>query len=100
MTKSEKNKMPRRLVATFDGRVQGVGFRFTTVEIARGFAVTGYVQNMMEGSVRLVAEGEEEELTRFLNALRDSHIFRYVTREDLSWPTATGEFDSFVIRYS
>jgi len=100
MTDRSSKLIPRRLAATFEGRVQGVGFRFTTVEIARNFPVTGYVQNMLDGSVKLVAEGPEEDVSRFLNALRDAHIYRYVTREDVHWLPATGEFDGFIIRYA
>lgn len=93
-------RKPKRLNAVFDGRVQGVGFRFTTVEIARNHAVTGYVQNLMDGSVKLVAEGIEDDLYAFLNAIREAHIYRYVTREDLHWLDATGEFVEFTVRYS
>jgi acylphosphatase len=90
----------RRLAARFDGHVQGVGFRFTTVEVARDFAVQGFVQNMVDGSVKVVAEGEESELMRFLDALRASQIYRHVIREDISWPIATGELEGFTIRYA
>ncbi len=100
MNKNDTSTGLRRLSATFDGRVQGIGFRFTTVEIARHHAVTGYVQNLMDGSVKLIAEGEEEELLRFLDALRESHVFRYVTSENLAWGAPTGDMDSFVIRYA
>lgn len=100
MSVSDTPMFNRRLVAQFEGHVQGVGFRFTSVEIARGFAVTGYVQNMMDGSVKVVAEGDEQTLLRFLDALRASHIFRYVTREDLSWSAATGGLEGFTVRYA
>lgn len=92
--------LTRRVQASFEGRVQGVGFRFTTVEIARGHEVYGYVQNGIDGSVKLVAEGSDENLHRFLDSLRASHIYRYVTREDVAWKDATGEYDSFSIHYS
>ena len=90
----------RRLTARLDGRVQGVGFRFTTVEVARDFAVRGYVQNVVDGSVRVVAEGEEAELLRFLDGLRASHIYRFVARESLEWTPASGEYAEFSIRYA
>jgi acylphosphatase len=70
------------------------------VEIARDFQITGYVQNMLESSVKVVAEGREEDLLRFLDAVRNSHVFRYVTHEDLSWQAATGDLDSFTVRYA
>jgi len=100
MTDKPVNTKLRRLTASFNGRVQGVGFRFTTVEIARNHPVSGFVQNMMDGSVRLVAEGTEDNLFLLLRDLRDAHIYRYVTKEDLHWQAATEEFDGFVIRYS
>lgn len=90
----------RRLTALLQGRVQGVGFRFTTVEVARDYTVTGYVQNLVDGSVRLVAEGEEPDLLKFLDGLRASHVYRYVAQESLTWAPATGEYKTFVVRYA
>ncbi|MCA9254410.1 MAG: acylphosphatase [Phycisphaerales bacterium] len=49
----------------FEGRVQGVGFRYTTCEIAQSYDVTGYVKNLPDGRVEMVAEGAAEELDRF-----------------------------------
>lgn len=100
MTEKSEQTKPRRLSAVFDGRVQGVGFRFTTVEVARNHHVTGFVMNMLDGSVKLVAEGVEDDLYRLLSDLRDAHIYRYVTKEDIHWMDATGEFTEFVIRYA
>jgi len=100
MTDRTTANKPRRLTACFEGHVQGVGFRFTTVEIARNYEVSGFVQNMMDGSVKLVAEGNEEELTKLLRDLRDAHIYRYVRNEDIRWLDGTGEFNGFSIRYS
>ena len=48
----------------FEGHVQGVGFRYQTVGVAKGFDVTGYVQNMVDGRVHLYAEGEESEVVK------------------------------------
>lgn len=61
----------RRRVA-FTGRVQGVGFRVTCRSIARGFAVTGWVRNEPDGSVAMEAQGEADEVDRFLEAIRTS----------------------------
>jgi acylphosphatase len=54
----------------YAGRVQGVGFRFTCHSLARGYQVAGYVRNLPDGGVELVAEGEGEELENFLKAIR------------------------------
>jgi acylphosphatase len=54
----------------YSGRVQGVGFRLTCRRIARGYAVTGYVKNLRDGGVELVAEGEPHVLDLFQSAVR------------------------------
>ena len=54
----------------YSGRVQGVGFRFTSRRLAGRFAVTGYVRNLPDGGVDLVAEGEPATLDAFLDAIR------------------------------
>lgn len=79
--------------------MQGVGFRMSTVAVARGFAIGGYVQNQVDGSVRVVAEGAEPELLRFLDALRGAPVYRFVRQEQVNWMSATGAFAGFDIRY-
>ncbi len=73
----ELNFMPRdRRRVVFSGRVQGVGFRFTCHSLARGFPVAGYVRNLPDGRVELLAEGEDRELDAFLNAIeREMHSY-------------------------
>jgi acylphosphatase len=53
----------------FSGNVQGVGFRFTTLNLSRRFAVNGFVRNLPDGRVELQAEGAREELAAFLEAI-------------------------------
>ena len=88
----------QRFDVRFTGRVQGVFFRATAEKIAREYAVGGWVANEPDGSVRMVAEGEPQEVERFLDALRgakrDNISDVNITRSD-----ATGGFDSFTIRY-
>ncbi len=62
----------KRIIVRFTGRVQGVGFRFTTCRVAGDFAVTGYVKNMSDGRVEMLAEGQEDELHRFLHAVQQA----------------------------
>jgi len=51
------------------GRVQGVGFRMTTLRIARQYAVTGYVRNLPDGQVEVLVVGTADEIARFLDAV-------------------------------
>lgn len=53
----------------FSGHVQGVGFRYQVVSIAKGFELTGYVKNLNDGRVELLAEGEETEVMTFIEAI-------------------------------
>jgi len=54
----------------YRGRVQGVGFRYTTLGIARGYSVAGYVCNLPDGQVELWAEGEADQVDLFLDAVQ------------------------------
>lgn len=59
------------LVAHFSGHVQGVGFRYAASQVAKGFEVTGYVKNLLDGRVELEAEGSLPECRAFLAAVQD-----------------------------
>ncbi len=85
-----------RRTILFSGKVQGIGFRFNAESIASRFTVTGYVRNLPDGRVELVAEGDKTELDRFQKAIEQSmngHI-EHIDAEEL---VPTGEFLSFRI---
>ena len=81
----------------FFGKVQGVGFRYTTRSTATGFNVSGYVRNLSNGSVELVVEGNGMEIQRFLDMLRN-RMCGHIDREDERESPATGEFSGFDVR--
>ncbi len=81
----------------FNGRVQGVGFRATTHHIAQTLRITGWVRNEPDGSVRLVAEGPEQDVLALLSTLNDTKGHLIHSRVD-TFSTPTGEFESFEIR--
>jgi acylphosphatase len=59
----------RRVI--FEGRVQGVGFRYTTKDIAKGFDVCGTVKNLADGTVELEVMGESDEVEAFLKEIAE-----------------------------
>lgn len=56
---------------TFEGRVQGVGFRYTVKDLSRGFDVCGRVRNLPDGSVELEAMGEPDEVDAFIREIAE-----------------------------
>ena len=82
----------------YRGMVQGVGFRYTVRRIAARFRVTGYVRNLSDGRVLLVAEGPAEELDRFLEAVA-AQMGHYVHDVRQTSGPATGQFGQFEIRF-
>lgn len=86
-----------RHTVVYEGRVQGVGFRATVREIARRHEVAGWVRNEPDGSVRMEAEGDPEELTRFRNAIRDT-MKSFISREREQTSDDAGTFEGFEVR--
>ena len=83
----------------FTGRVQGVGFRYTTCRVASRFEVAGWVRNESDGSVRCVAEGAHDELDRFVAAVQEA-MAGYRHEAAVRAGAATGEFTDFSVRRS
>lgn len=81
----------------YSGRVQGVGFRYTTRAVVSGFEITGMIRNLPDGRVEMLAEGCRDELTAFLQAIRDSGLGHFIAHEMVTWADATGEFKGFAI---
>lgn len=57
---------------TFTGRVQGVGFRFTTLRIANRYELTGYVRNLPNGSVEMLAQGRSEDIAECIRDILET----------------------------
>jgi acylphosphatase len=93
---SEKEHQQREI--SFSGRVQGVGFRYTTRSLAAGFPVTGFVRNLPDGRVQLVLEGAASEIDRFLVELR-KEMGQYIHSQTEIVQPASKNFIGFEIRF-
>ena len=94
---TESNKRVRRRLI-YQGRVQGVGFRYTVASIARRFPVTGYVKNLPDGNVELAVDGEFAPVEAFLNEISVAFAgnIEKTLSEELDFEDA---FHGFRIRY-
>jgi acylphosphatase len=88
----------QRRTVHYRGHVQGVGFRYTAQAIAKRYDVSGFVRNLPNGQVELVAEGEKHELVAFLDDVRE-RMLRHIRDEQLDTQPASGEFTQFEIRH-
>ena len=89
-----------RITAIARGRVQGVGYRYFVTGCTHETGVVGYVRNLPDGTVQIVAEGTHEILdlfTRLIRAEKDPSI--HVEKIAITSGEATGEFSQFSIRW-
>jgi acylphosphatase len=82
--------LERRLHAMVRGRVQGVGYRATTIDEARRLGLAGWVRNRVDGTVEVLAEGLEPKLSLLLAYLRRGPWGAHVTSVVEDWSSAQG----------
>ncbi len=85
------------MLVLYEGRVQGVGFRYTARQVARGFELVGWVRNLPDGRVELVAEGDRTELDAFREAIRESGLGAFIRNEAVTWSEPQGGLSGFQI---
>ena len=91
------NESVFRMNCWFEGHVQGVGFRYQTVAVAKGFEVSGAVQNLADGRVWLYAEGEQAEVCAFQAAVAEE-LKHYIRQASLHTETGPRTCRGFHIR--
>jgi len=64
----------------YEGRVQGVGFRYSVKSLATGYEVVGSVRNLIDGRVELEVQGASSEVDGFLEAILDGYLRRHISR--------------------
>lgn len=91
--------MPEVHYATvyFSGRVQGVGFRYQALQVAKGFDVSGWVQNMADGRVLVEAEGEVNEVRDFIAAVQE-RMTGFIRKTEQTEGRRPLQFQGFGIR--
>jgi len=89
----------QRLHAIVYGRVQGVGFRFFVLQQAMELGLTGWVRNLADGTVEVLAEGDIESLQELLTALHQGPNAAFVQDVKYHYSLATEEFSGFHIGY-
>jgi acylphosphatase len=88
-------EMKRRIHLRITGRVQGVCYRAYAADKAQALGLTGTVRNRTDGTVELVAEGDEQELATLLDWCWQGSPFAQVAAIDARWSDATGEHTAF-----
>jgi len=90
--------MTKQVHAFYSGKVHGIGFRFTAIDVARDLDIVGWVKNLRDGGVEIVAEADELVLNDFLARLEN--IFsRYIQDKEINWDPATGKFKDFTVQF-
>ena len=91
--------MKTRASITAKGEVQKVGYRDVVQKIAQTLGVKGFVENLRDGNVLVVAEGEQETIEEFIKKIKIKKDFIYVKDISADYEKATGEFEYFDIKY-
>ena len=89
----------KRAILIAKGRVQKVGYRDFVQDSARELGITGYVENLEDGNVKVVCEGEEAEINEFIKGIKVKKDFVDVVETSVKYGAPTGEFKVFKIKY-
>jgi len=94
-------KIEKRIHAYISGRVQGVGFRWFVVETVRHQypGISGWVKNLYDGRVEILAEGTENDLIAFIKTMEKGPSFSHVTSLNIDWEDSKGELYGFDVNY-
>ena len=90
--------MRKQLHLFYTGRVQGIGFRYTVADIASQKKVSGWVKNLSDGRVEILAEAEEDVLVNLLEYV-SGHFSRYIKDSVVEWQPASGQFRDFQVQF-
>ena len=95
MIAREKVCLMNKIRATVSGMIQNVGYRAKVIRIAKDFGLTGFIQNLDDGRVRIIAESENGGFEAFLDAIRIKNTLINVADVEVESADATGDFADF-----
>jgi len=81
----------------FTGHVQGVGFRYTTLQIAKEFEVAGFVKNLLDGRVQVEVEGRVRDIADFVQQIEE-RMHGHIRKVERSSEKRAAQFQGFVIK--
>jgi len=84
-----------KIKATVSGRIQNVGYRAKVIRIAKDFGLTGFIQNLDDGQVRIIAESKNGDFGKFIDAIRIKNTLIDVVDVEVEYADATGDFADF-----
>ena len=85
----------KKIKATVSGKIQNVGYRAKVIGIARSFGLTGFIQNLEDGRVRIIAESKNGDFEKFIDAIRIKNTLIDVLDVEVGYADATGDFADF-----
>ena len=99
MPDQSSNSVIASIQVLYEGNVQGVGFRYSVRQIAKGFDVTGSVRNLRDGRVELLATGEEDEVRAMVEAIDQSELRAHIKKHSQAPLPNPPAFRGFEIRH-
>ena len=81
------------------GKVQGVGYRFFATRVARRLGLKGWIQNMRDGSVEAMVEGEDKTIDEWIEELKEGPRYAEVTKIDQEQKESTGKLGDFDVKF-
>ncbi len=91
--------MKKRAHLIVHGDVQGVGLRYLVRNQAKVLNITGWIINRDNGTVELVAEGEESDLKKLIEFCRHGPRYAKIEEVKVEWQDYKAEFHDFSVRY-
>jgi len=97
--KKEKNSRLSRAHVFYNGRVQGIAFRYTAERLALGRGLVGWVKNLPDGRVEIVCEAPRTTIELFLEDIQKSPLGAHIKKTDCSWEKPMNTFVDFCIEF-